>query len=431
MKAICLPQPIAHLVAHGHIASISRFIGDIPVPERYFIYASERNDFCQEDLIIFDRDFKAQIVNAQTMGDLPKLEDLPTSAFIGYVDIIKCINPNQSNEGGNNVWSSASGFDNGLRELYFANAHFFSEKLVADIPFTESFEIPKESARVLQGLEYVAKKPIPFTRTGKTLCMSVNDKLFDNFSSLDNSEQAELELYITAENLSLLCKTFEAPNEANPLETETISLFHKGVPLEMKVEDIEFRDVEEPKHIRFTIKGMPKETFKAKIVFKLVPIVDSYFNRLEASTKAVLSSADKLGFSCLVEQRYNDDIIYLNNKVHFNYHGKDITCFIIVSPKSGFIRIISTDSVSMECYDTNSVLNAINLHNSSFFDNVWLTYDIKKYLLSANAVITFSNDIVDEDMVAQLLSKVFWKVYSVQKALWAELTYKNSNWLKK
>ena len=85
----------------------------------------------------------------------------------------------------------------------------------------------------------------------------------------------------------------------------------------------------------------------------------------------------------------------------------------------------------MECYDTNSVLNAINLHNSSIFDNVWLTYDIKKYLLSANAVITFSNDIVDEDMVAQLLSKVFWKVYSVQKALWAELTYKNSNWLKK
>lgn len=346
------------------------------------------------------------------------------------VDIIKCINPNQADNTGN-VWSSASGFDYGLRELYFANAHFFSEKFDADIPFTESFEIPKESARVLQGLEYVAKKPIPFTRTGKTLCMSVNDDLFDNFSSLDNTEQAELELYITAENLSLLCKTFEAPNEANPIETETISLFHKGVPLEMKVEDIEFQDAEEPKHIRSTIKGMPKETFKAKIVFKLTPIIDSYFNRLEASTKVVLNAADKLGFSCLVEQRFDDDFIYLNNKIPFNYHGKDISCIIIVSPKSGTIKITATDSISMECYDTNSVLNAINIHNSYMSGNIWLTYNLENYLLSAHVAITFSNDIVDEDTVAKLLGKVFRKVYTVQKALWTELTYKNSTWLKK
>lgn len=425
-KAIRLPQPIAHLVAHGHISSIQRFMEDITVPERYFICSAERNEICQDDLIIFDRDFMAQIVNAQTMGDLPKLENLPTSAFVGYVDIIKCESSNTGflNEG----WTPSNQF--GMKDLYFANAHFFDESVPGSVGDSEFFDIPKETQRLLHGPEYTAKKPVPLSRSGETLFMSINDELFAKFAALNEAETAELSLYITPENLSLLCETFEGRFEANPLATDTISFFHKGVPLEMKVEDIEFQEVVIPEHkkIVFVLPGMPKESFKAKIVYRLSPILDSVFNRLEASTKSVLEAADKMGFSCIIEAEEFEDTVFLNNKKPFNYQGKDILCSLTVEPKQGLLNITASDTESMTYYKEDDILSAIN-HFNARHSNVWYTFNTETKCLSAHASTSFSNDILDPEIVCHLLERVFWRVYSSQKVLASDMIRHNKKFL--
>lgn len=419
MKAIVLSQPIAHLVAHGYVTSMHRFLPEIITPERYYICAAENNDICQDDLILFDRDYSSQIRNAQILGDLPLLEKLPTSAIVGYVDIIKCEVPKSGQYICLTDW---------FKDCYFANAHFFDDPVPCHLyshELNSIYELPKNIERVVKECEYRAKRPLPISRNEKFLQVSLSDELFERYASLNFNDSSEFFLHITSENLSLLCETFDGKFEVNPLETDIISFFHKGVTLDMKVLDIEFQDVEVSgaNRVLFKDSNIPSETFKAKIVYKITPLSDSTFNTLEASSKIALEAAYEVGYSAIVEHDFHCDKVFLNGKQPINFQGKQMTVEMTVFPKDGTLSVKAQVIESMKYYTTGSVLQSINKFNKGHLSS-WLSFDNNEFI-SAHTCTTFVNDILDKNVVVKLINRVLYEALLAHKHLFVDLQIKN------
>lgn len=118
MKALSIQQPWASIIAYG-IKDVENRTWDTPYRGKFLIHASSKRvpkDFEYG----LPMEWGNEIINHIFFGNLPKLQDLPTSAIIGYVELEGIVNDSES------IWASPE-----LLHWKLKNAYVF------DTPITD------------------------------------------------------------------------------------------------------------------------------------------------------------------------------------------------------------------------------------------------------------------------------------------------------
>jgi hypothetical protein len=186
MKALSFQQPWAQLIAAG-IKDVANCTFDTSYRGRVLIYANSRKipDYFNATVPI---DWANTITNHITMGNIPDFPDLPTSAIIGYVDIVDVKDDTDSywDEGGE------------TKKWIFKNAQLFTKPVWKVKSKLQFFDYDIDESNLSSAFPVKLKK-VSINSHILTFPISVFD--YEAFK-----EVKVVELYATEELADMLCE---------------------------------------------------------------------------------------------------------------------------------------------------------------------------------------------------------------------------------
>lgn len=149
MKTLSIQQPWASLICSGLKNVENRTWAPKELPVRILIHASSKKvpkhiEAMLPELMV------SQAWNARTMGFLPEYEDMPTSAIIGWADVVRIDEEGQNNS---SIWA-----DKASKGWILENVHVFDEPILNvkgklglfDYPLEENNLPPSHTPEVLR-----------------------------------------------------------------------------------------------------------------------------------------------------------------------------------------------------------------------------------------------------------------------------------------
>lgn len=260
MKCLSIQQPWAQYIAAGIKDVENRSWGLKNFPQRVLIHTGKKKQM--DNLDDMPLVWVLPIENAEHLGIVPLIEDMPTGAIIGVVDIVGCT----VNAENGSVWSQFSEDpEHPMYNLMLANAKLFKEPILnvkgkqgifeyADITednLPETVDIPS------------------ITRKGKELFIPMGEEEIKDFKEMDE-EGFCFDYHLLNDNLDAFAEIKDG--ELVALPTEYITVFNGDDKVRVKVVDTEISYItdEDGNEIIF---GSPQgeELNWVKIFYSLIP----------------------------------------------------------------------------------------------------------------------------------------------------------------
>lgn len=229
MKCLSIKQPWASLICGGVKDVENRSWRQKDIPGRILIHAGAKRMLSSfNDTLIHE---EVLIVNAIIEGYCPQLNETPTSAIIGYADVVDFVEESDSD------WAQDG--EGAQWKWVMANAKLFKEP----IPYKGKlglFEVPEIDEN---NLPEVWDFP-QIERDGDKLKMPVSNMEFENMKTLLTPPVIEGEtifsFYLTNANLK-----YFADEILNPIETKSLILVNSetGESLNTKVVETDIIDI--------------------------------------------------------------------------------------------------------------------------------------------------------------------------------------------
>lgn len=259
MRCLSIQQPWAQYIAAGIKDVENRSWGLKTFPQRVLIHTGKKKQSIT--LADFPLLWALPIENAEHSGIVPFVEDMPTGAIIGVVDIIGCSVDDKSL-----AWSQWSDDpEHPMYNLKLANAKLFKEPIM-DVKGKQGiFEYPDITE---DNLPETVDIPI-ISRVGNELFMPLAAEELPSFKTM-GEEGATLDYHLLDSNLHLFALNTEDGLEAIP--TEYVTLFNEEDKVRTKVKNIEIAFIQDEDGNDIIFEGADgKELAWVKIFYSLIP----------------------------------------------------------------------------------------------------------------------------------------------------------------
>jgi hypothetical protein len=227
MKALSIQQPWAQYIAAGIKDIENRSWALKTFPQRVLIHTGKKKQFeCTDDLPML---YQLIIDNAEHIGIVPLIEDMPTGAIIGVVDIVDC-----KVEDDSSVWSNFS--DDPAHPIYnlkLANAKLFKEPILNVKGKQGIFDVPEIDE---EHLPEIVDVPC-ITRNGNELFIPLDEEEVEEYANM-SEEGFAFGYNLLDDNLDLFA-TFNSDEELEAIPTDYITVFHGDKKVRVKVEKTE------------------------------------------------------------------------------------------------------------------------------------------------------------------------------------------------
>lgn len=260
MKCLSIQQPWAQYIAAG-IKDIENRTWELKsFPQRVLIHTGKKKQFESNDELPFL--YQLIIENAEHLGIIPLIEDMPTGAIIGVVDIVGCtVNDVEFSD-----WAGFSDdLEHPIYNFHLANARLFKEPILNVKGKQGIFEYPDLDEN---NLPEFAEVPT-INREGNELFIPLDEVGIDDLIEM-NDEGLTFDFNLLNQNLHYFAEMKNDEIEALP--TDFITFFNSEKSVRVKVEsaDIEYISDEDDNDVVF---GNPQgdELVWIKIFYSVLP----------------------------------------------------------------------------------------------------------------------------------------------------------------
>ncbi len=227
MKCLSIQQPWAQYIAAGIKDIENRPWGLKNFPQRVLIHTGKKKQF--ESLDKLPMLYQLIVENAEHLGIVPLIEDMPTGAIIGVVDIVGC----SVNDITCSDWAGFSDDpEHPCYNLHLANARLFKEPIL-DVKgkqgIFEYAEINEDN--MPESVEIPAIR-----REGNELFIPLDADEVEDYADMDG-EGLTFDYNLLNENLDLFAEFVE--DDLQPLATDYITFFNGEKSVRVKVIDTE------------------------------------------------------------------------------------------------------------------------------------------------------------------------------------------------
>lgn len=223
MKCLSIKQPWAQYIAAGIKDIENRSWGLKNFPQRILIHTGKKKDIQS----VYDLPLLYQLIieNAEKMGIVPFIDDMPTGAIIGVVDIVGC----SINDVERSDWAGFSDDPkHPVYNLHLANARLFKEP-ITDVKGKQG--IFEYEALNEDNLPECVDIPA-IRRDGDELFIPLDSEELEDYSDMIG-EELTFDYNLLNSNLNLFAHFVD--DELQPLSTEQITFFNGKKSLKCKV----------------------------------------------------------------------------------------------------------------------------------------------------------------------------------------------------
>lgn len=288
MKCLSIQQPWAQYIAAGIKDIENRPWGLKNFPQRVLIHTGKKKQFESLDKLPLLYQLIAE--NAENTGIVPLIEDMPTGAIIGVVDIVGCT----TNDVQCSDWAGFSEDpEHPVYNLHLANARLFKEPIPNVKGKQGIFEYPDLTEDNLPETVDIPS----IRREGTELFIPVETEELVEYRDMD--EEGFTFVYnLLNDNLDLFAE-FEG-DELQPLKTDSISFFNGSKSVRVKVVDAEISYItdENGEEVEFCNPAGDILSW-VKIFYSIVPEnSDKEKTEGKSSTQTLTAAIEKLPETC-------------------------------------------------------------------------------------------------------------------------------------
>lgn len=375
MKAISITQPWAQLVACGFKETIDSNWELTKFPMRVLIHASGIDPRVADGSL--PDACKLLLENAIQFGYISNVEDLPTDAVIGYVDILGCEKEVITE------WSDSNHENNPPFVFYTEKPRRFKEAVLGYNGRPGLFEIEDFDEDELPP----SWSPNLLKRDGAELSLPISQKLFDKVTELGDFDT--ISFNILDSNFHIFCE--ELADGIQPLPIEYLTMFPDYYHYEYRVNDTE---IEEMVDEETSEPLMYKDQFGklrpiTKILYHISPIADELFETFSEPAKEVVRFVrlNKFPYFIIPEDGNENGQVnwyaITNGQKVLEYEGILLYFHFIVQEDAEIATLTLTLKEALPDGDPTIPIYDLNEYNSQS-QSVWCTYNPNTRQLSAH-----------------------------------------------
>ncbi len=367
MKCLSIQQPWAQYIAAG-IKDIENRTWELKsFPQRVLIHTGKKKQFESTDELPLL--YQLIIENAERLGIVPFIEDMPTGAIIGVVDIVDCT----TNDVASSDWAATSEDpDHPIYNFHLANARLFKNPILNVKGKQGIFEYSElDENNLPESVE------IPtIRREGKELFIPLDDDEVDDFIEMD--EALTFDHNLLNQNLHYFAEIKD--DEIVALPTEYISFFNGAKSVRVSVESavIEYISDEEGNDIIFS-NPQGDELVWAKIFYSVLPerckkspqkekpvkkALNDALDKLNPSCKNIIAALESAGYA--FEYHKDPDSPYAEISTEIDDTGEDrLDADFIVNLETGVVTLTLYTENRVPIKSIKKAIENVNIFNGS------------------------------------------------------------------
>ena len=375
MKAISIPQPWAQLVACGFKETIDSSWELTAFPMRVLIHASGVDPRIANGTL--PDTCKLLLDNASQFGYIGDIDNLPTDAIIGCVDVVGCDKDVVTE------WSDPDAKKNLPFVFYTENARRFKDAVLGYKGRSGLFEVKDFDEDELPA----SWSPNLLRRDGVELALPISQKFFDSVT--ESGDFGAISFNVLDSNFHIFCE--ELVDGIQPLPIEYLTMFPDYYHYEYRVTDIELvemTDEETGEPLMYTDQYGAKKPY-TKVVYHLSPIEDELFDSFSESAKEVVRFVRSMKFPYFIIPEDGNENGEVNwyaisncNKV-LEYENILLYFHYIIQEDRKMVTLTLTLKEALPDGDPFIPLYDLNEYNSQS-QSVWFTYNDNTRQLSAH-----------------------------------------------
>lgn len=408
MKAISIPQPWAQLVACGFMNVILSKWELTAFPMRVLIHASSFDARVSNNIL--PDTCKLLLDNASQFGYLEDVENLPTDAIIGYVDIIGC------DENVYTEWSNPYPQSNPKYVFYTENAHRFKDAVLGYKGRIGLFEVSDFDEDNLP----TSWSPNLLRRDNAELSLPMSQKQFDDVTEV--GDFAAIAFYVLDSNFHIFCE--ELADGIQPLQIEYLTMFPEYFHCEYRVNDIELIEMTDDvtgEPLMYTnFDGSKKPV--TRVVYHISPIADELYESFSDSAKEVVNFVRSMKFPYSILPSKEDEKGVVNwyavscceKKVEYD----DLLLYFHYIIQEDYKRVGLTITLEETLPHANPVIPLININEfNSQSQSVWCSFNDNTYKLSAHISLSYENGNIGHEHLTMMFDEALEIVTKKHKYL--------------
>jgi hypothetical protein len=376
MKALSIQQPWAQYIAAGIKDIENRSWALKTFPQRVLIHTGKKKQFESTDNLPML--YQLIIENAENIGIVPLIDDMPTGAIIGVVDIVDC-----NVEDDSSVWSNFS--DDPAHPIYnlkLVNAKLFKEPILNVKGKQGIFDVPEIDE---EHLPETVDVPC-ISRKGNELFIPLDEEEVEEYANMDE-DGFTFDYNLLDDNLDLFA-TFNSDEELEPIPTDYVTVFNGDKKARVKVEkaEIEFIPDEDGNDTIYYNPAGDELTW-VKVFYHLVPenskkksgkkrsadvkIADA-LKKLDPHSQNIIAAIESVGYPYEYHKEPGKDYATVSTQLEDGQNRLD--AFFVVNLEYGVVTLSvgSERKVPMKM-----VKKAIERASdfTSFNPSIWLMVD--------------------------------------------------------
>jgi hypothetical protein len=405
MKALSIQQPWAQYIAAGIKDIENRSWALKTFPQRVLIHTGKKKQFeSTDDLPML---YQLIIENAENIGIVPLIDDMPTGAIIGVVDIVDCKIGDESS-----VWSNFS--DDPAHPIYnlkLANAKLFKEPILNVKGKQGIFDVPEIDE---EHLPETVDVPC-ITRKGNELFIPLDEEEVEEYANMDE-DGFTFDYNLLDDNLDLFA-TFNSDEELEPIPTDYVTVFNGDKKVRVKVEkaEIEFiHDEDGNDTIYYNPAG--DELTWVKVFYHLVPenskkkagkkksadvkIADA-LKKLDPYSKNIIAAIESVGYPYEYYKKPGYDYATVSTQLEDGRNRLDAD--FMVELKIGLITLSVCSEQRVPMKMVKKAIERVNVFNS-LSSPVWLMVNPQDGAVCARVSNVCPDSVLTVEAAGQMLA---------------------------
>lgn len=367
MKCLSIQQPWAQYIAAGIKDIENRPWGLKIFPQRVLIHTGKKKQFESLDKLPLLYQLIAE--NAEHLGIVPLIEDMPTGAIIGAVDIVgRSINDTSCSD-----WAGFSDDpEHPVYNLHLANARLFKKPILNVKGKQGIFEYPDIAE---DSMPEVVEIP-SIRREGKELFIPVDEDELDDYAEMDR-EGLTFDYNLLNDNLELFAEFVN--EDIQPLQTDYITFFNGSKSIRVKVIDTEISFItdENGNEVQFCNPAgellswvkvfyaiVPKNSHKKKSSKSATQSLKNAIDKLPETCRNIITAIESAGYSYQYNRNPGSDYVEISIETH-NQTDSRLDADFMVNLETGVIVLTLNTEERITMKSIKKTLETFNMINSS------------------------------------------------------------------
>lgn len=368
MKCLSIQQPWAQYIAAGIKDIENRPWALKNFPQRVLIHTGKKKQFESLDKLPLLSQLIAE--NAEHLGIVPLIEDMPTGAIIGVVDIVGC----STNDATCSDWAGFSDDpEHPVYNLHLANARLFKEPILNVKGKQGIFEYPDIAEDNM-----LATVDIPsIRREGKELFIPVDEEEIEDYEEMDN-DGLTFDYNLLNDNLDLFAEF--VGEELQPLQTDYITFFNGSKTVRVKVIDTEISFITDDNGNEVEFCNPAGEILSwVKVFYTIVPktshkkkgssksatqSLQNAINKLPETCRNIITAIESAGYSYQYNRNPGSEYAEISTEIDDQTDAR-LDADFMVNLVTGVITLTLYTEERVPMKSIKKTMETVNLINSS------------------------------------------------------------------